>query len=57
MTTKSVQISNNKFKYILCLRILGDSASPWNNLFGDSVKKRKTTREFSGICILFPVVQ
>ena len=39
------------------LRILGDSVYPWNNLFGDSVKKRKTTRDFSGICTLFPVVQ
>ena len=42
-----------KYKVINCnksLRILGDSVTPWNNLFGDSVKKRKTTREFSDPC-------
>ena len=39
------------------LRLFGDSVSPWNKLFGDSVMKRKTSREFSGIIILFPVVR
>ena len=38
----------------LRLSLFGDSVSPWNKLLGDSVMKRKTTREFSGICILFP---
>ena len=36
----------------LCFRLFGDRASPWNKLFGDSVMKRKITREFSGNCIL-----
>ena len=41
-------------KFIKRLRLFGDSVSPWNKLFGDSAMKRKTTREFSGNCILFP---
>ena len=48
------RLIKRKFHLSIWFRLFGESASPWNILFGDSVMKRKTTRELIGNCILLP---
>ena len=57
---KTVTNDNGNVKSKICiyksLKLFEDSVSQWNNLFGDSVMKRKTTRVFQGQLFLFPVI-